>query len=140
VKRAADLSSRPPSKGAFTLIEVCVALLILGVALLGLMALQVRAVRSNAFSNSMTVASCVARNQIERLRARSSADWESVPDGTFSETIPYPPGQRTRMVLTREWEVETDANRIRNVSVLVSWNQGGDRHDVEMSTRIARRD
>jgi prepilin-type N-terminal cleavage/methylation domain-containing protein len=126
----------------FTLLEVVVAMLLLGIALVGLMALQIRSVRSNTFSNCMTVASCLARNQIESLRARSSADWDSLADGTFSEPVSDADldTRSTRMVYTREWKIDTDPDgRMRRVSVTVSWSQDGSPHHIDVSTKIAKR-
>ena len=121
---------------AFTLLEVVIAMLLLGIALLGLMGLQIRSVRSNAFSNYMTVASCFARNQVENLRADSSSDWGSIADGSFSDTI-----TDKGMVFSRQWVIQTDsADRIRDVSVTVSWDQDDQHHDVDMSTRITKRE
>jgi len=134
-----------PSHGGFTLLEVMVAMLLLAIALLGLMALQIRSVRSNAFSNCMTVASCFARNQIETLRSQSADDWDSLSDGTFTDTVRDidKDSGAARMVFTREWKIETDPNsngRIRNVSVAVSWRQDGHPHQIDVSTRIAKRE
>jgi len=138
VKRVAGLVSEVSGGRGFTLLEVVIAMLLLGIALLGLMALQIRSVRSNAFSNRMTVASCFARNQVETLRADSSADWESVTDGQFSETVPD--AGAAGMVFTRRWEIETDsADRMRDVSVTVSWNQDGGVHEIDVRTRIVKR-
>lgn len=132
-----------PGSDGFTLLEVIVAMLLLGIALLGLMALQIRSVRSNSFSNSMTVASCFARNQIETLRAQSADDWDSLSDGIFTETVTDidKDSGSARMVFTREWEIKTDPdNRMRDVFVTVSWRQDGQAHKIDVSTRIAKRE
>ena len=118
-------------------------MLLLGIALLGLMALQIRSVRSNAFSNRMTMASCLARNQVENLRAMSSVDWESVSDGRFTENVSDedPDTGAERMVYTREWEIRTNpAGRRRDVWVGVSWNQDGVPHQIDVNTRITKRE
>jgi type IV pilus modification protein PilV len=132
-----------PSHGGFTLLEVIVAMLLLGIALLGLMALQIRSVRSNSFSNCMTVASCFARNQIETLRSQSADDWDSLSDGTFTDTVTDidKDSGAARMVFTRQWKIETDPDdRMRDVSVTVSWRQDGHPHQIDVSTRIAKRE
>ena len=132
-----------PSHGGFTLLEVIVAMLLLGIALLGLMALQIRSVRSNSFSNCMTVASCFARNQVETLRSQSADDWDSLSDGTFTDTVTDidKDSGAARTVFTRQWKIETDPDgRIRGVSVTVSWRQDGRSHQIDVSTRIAKRE
>ena len=129
-------------QGAFTLLEVVVAMLLLSVALLGLMALQIRSVRSNSFSNAMTVATCFARNQIEKLRTQSADDWDSLDDGTFREIVRDTDvdSGAARMVFTREWEIATHMDRIRDVSVTVSWRQEGQPHKINVNTQIAKRE
>jgi len=133
--------SRKGSRG-FTLLEVVVAMLLLAIGLLSLMTLQIRAVHNNSFSNSLSVASCFARNQVEALRAASAANWNSVADGTFTNTVTdNDPGTgATRMVFTRQWQIQTHASgRMRDVSVAVSWNQDGRTHQTTVNTRIANR-
>ncbi len=124
----------------FTLLEVVVAMLLLAIGLLALMALQIRAVHNNSFGNSLSVASCFARNQVEALRAASAANWDSVADGTFIDTVTdQDPGTgTTRMVFTRQWQIQTQG-RMRDVSVAVSWNQDGRTHQTTVNTKIANR-
>ena len=139
----ARLAVRGVSGRGFTLLEVVVAMLLLVLVLGGLMALQIRSVRSNTFSNCLTVASSLARNQIESLRASSSADWDGLVDGTFTEPVSDTDldTQSVRMAYTREWKIETDPDgRMRRVSVTVSWNQDGIPHRFDASTKIAKRE
>jgi type IV pilus modification protein PilV len=136
VRRLAVLGNR-----AFTLLEVVIAMLLLGIALLALMALQIRSIQSNAFSNCLTVASCFARDQVETLRA---ATWDDIGDGTYSETVTDedPDTRSARMVFTRQWVVQTDPtdDRMKNVSVTVSWSQDGRPHQMSVNTRIVKRE
>jgi len=126
---------------AFTLLEVVIAMLLLGIALLALMALQIRSIQSNAFSNCLTVASCFARDQVETLRA---ATWDDIGDGTYLETVTDedPDTRSARMVFTRQWVVQTDPtdDRMKNVSVTVSWSQDGRPHQMSVNTRIVKRE
>jgi Tfp pilus assembly protein PilV len=118
-------------------------MLLLGIALLGLMALQIRSVRSNSFSNCMTVASCFARNQIEILRTQSADNWDSVEDGQFTDTVTDIDADSgaQRMVFTRQWEIKTGPHdRMRDVSITVSWRQDGRPHHINVDTRIAKRE
>lgn len=136
VRRLAGSGNR-----AFTLLEVVIAMLLLGIALLALMALQIRSIQSNAFSNCLTVASCFARDQVETLRA---ATWDDIGDGTYSETVTDedPDSRSARMVFTRQWVVQTDPtdDRMKNVSVTVSWSQDGRPHQMSVNTRIVKRE
>jgi type IV pilus modification protein PilV len=124
---------------AFTLLEVVIAMLLLGIGLLALMALQIRSIQNNVFSNCTTAACCFARDQVEKLRA---ASWGDTKDGTFSDMVTDvdPDTGATRMVFTRKWVIQTaSSNRLRDLSVTVSWNQDGRPHHIRMNTRIARR-
>lgn len=116
-------------------------MLLLGIALLALMALQIRSIQSNAFSNCLTVASCSARDQVETLRA---ATWDDIGDGTYSDTVTDedPDTRSARMVFTRQWVVQTDPtdDRMKNVSVTVSWSQDGRPHQMSVNTRIVKRE
>ncbi len=133
----------PRARGrGFTLLEVVVSMLLLGIGLLALIALQIRAVQSNSFSNCLTLASCVARNQVETLRTASAAGWDSVSDGTYTDTVvdTDPDTGVSRMAFTRQWVIETDpSGRRRNVSVTVSWDHDGRLHQTTVNTMIARR-
>ena len=53
----------------FTLLEVMIALVILSVGLLGLGALQLVAIKTNAFSSEMTYATMIAQQQAEILKS-----------------------------------------------------------------------
>jgi prepilin-type N-terminal cleavage/methylation domain-containing protein len=142
MKRDLFLKKRVSGHRAFTLLEVVVAMLLLAIGLLALVALQIRAIRSNSFSNGLTVASCFARNQVETLRAASAADWNSVTDGTFSEILrdTNPNTGATRRVFTRRLLIQTEpSGRMRTVSVTVSWNQDGRSHQTTIDTLIANR-
>lgn len=126
-------------KRAFTLLEVVIAMLLLGIGLLALMTLQIRSIRSNTFSNCLTLASSFARNEVEDLRSHS---WENIADGTVTETLRDMERETgaARMVFTRERFVQTDASgRLKDVTVTVSWEQDGRPHQIAVSTRIARR-
>ncbi|OGP81487.1 MAG: type IV pilus modification protein PilV [Deltaproteobacteria bacterium RBG_16_54_11] len=58
----------------FTLLEVMIALVILSVGLLGLGALQLVAIKTNAFSSEMTYATMIAQQQAEILKSLPFTD------------------------------------------------------------------
>ena len=61
-------------EGGFTLLEVMIALVILSVGLLGLGALQLVAIKTNAFSSEMTYATMIAQQQAEILKSLPFTD------------------------------------------------------------------
>jgi type IV pilus assembly protein PilV len=63
----------PPTAKGFTLIEVMVALFVLGVGLLGLAMLQTTGLRLNTHSYSRTQATYLAYDIIEKMRANVTA-------------------------------------------------------------------
>ncbi|MBW2058341.1 MAG: type IV pilus modification protein PilV [Deltaproteobacteria bacterium] len=135
-----ERNRRRSGRRGFTLLEVLIATVLLAVGLLALMTLQIQSIRNSAFSNSMTVASCLAQDEVERLRA---IPWKDLNDGTFSETVndTDPATGATRMVFGREWTIRTDGSgRIREILVTVSWHQHDRLHRITMATRIAKRE
>ncbi|EJN29329.1 type IV pilus modification protein PilV [Pseudomonas sp. GM78] len=73
---------RSRSKGAqegMTLIEVLVALLILGVALLGAAAVQLNALKYTDSARMTSQASFIAYDMLDRIRANAAADYTVTP-------------------------------------------------------------
>ncbi|MNN14902.1 hypothetical protein D3C81_1279850 [compost metagenome] len=70
--------SRTVQKG-MTLIEVLVALLILGVGLLGAAALQLNALKYTDSSRMSSQASFIAYDMMDRIRANATADYTVAP-------------------------------------------------------------
>jgi len=58
----------------FTILEVLIGVVILGIGLLGLIEMQVAAVTGNTSANLMSVATTLAQDQIEKLRNLSFTD------------------------------------------------------------------
>ena len=56
------------TSSGFTLLETLIALMVLTIGVLGMMAMQTTAIRSNAKASSMTIASNIASSQIEKFR------------------------------------------------------------------------
>lgn len=62
---------RKEMEGGFTLVETMAALLLFGIGLLGIMAMQVVATRGNKDAHDLTVATSMAEWWMERLRTES---------------------------------------------------------------------
>ena len=77
----------PSSQAGFSLIEVVVAILILGVALVALTEGVTAALSSSKTSERQTTAAQLAAGQIETLRATGSYD-DGESDGDFGDEFP----------------------------------------------------
>ncbi|RLB04963.1 MAG: hypothetical protein DRG83_03640 [Deltaproteobacteria bacterium] len=67
------------NRNGFTLLEVMIAFVILAIGLLGLAALQIVAVKGNAFSSEMTFASMLAQQKLEELK---NIDFDNLTNGS----------------------------------------------------------
>ena len=75
----------------FTLLEVLIALLILSIGLLGLAALQTTSLRSNQMANMRTLATYLAYEMTDRMRANHDGvdlGQYTIPAGTAPATSP----------------------------------------------------
>jgi type IV pilus modification protein PilV len=101
----------------FTLLEVMIALVILAVGLLGLAALQLVAVKSNAFSSEMTYATMLAQQHAEVLKSLPFTDTK-LTQGSHTE-----PGSSKGVQYTVTWNVTDNvpATDMKSVNVTVQW-------------------
>ena len=74
--------------GGFSLVEVMVAILILGIALVGLVEGVNTALLSNKDSEAQTSAALLAAGQIEALRADASGIEDGEKEGDFGDELP----------------------------------------------------
>jgi len=124
----------------FTLIEVMVALAILGFGLLTLAAMQLNAMTQGSAGRHTGDASAIARSYLEQVHrldwatlttARDNGPWTNVfwpsAPSTVNVTVEMPGGgaTATEHSYNLTWNV-TDINAcLRDVEVRVSWNEEG---------------
>lgn len=96
----------------FTLIEILVALVILGVSLLALAGLMVTTTRNNASAGQVTEAATLAQDKLEELRA---IPWDRVVSGQDQRT------GSTGIRFGRNWNVAANGN-IKTITITVSWS------------------
>src|SRR4030042_2282080 len=87
----------------FTLLEVMIALVILSVGLLGVCALQLVAIKTNAFSSEMTYATMIAQQQAEILK---SLPFTNTNLDAATESDPHTPeggGKGVHAPIGRTW-------------------------------------
>jgi type IV pilus assembly protein PilV len=117
------------SKG-FSLIEVLVALVLLGVGLLGIARLQVISVRGNFFSSSLMQATYIAQDRLEFLR-NLPFDSNQLIATRYNEAIPAIAG----IAYSGEYTItDTVANELKTIAYTVTWNDGTN-HRITFTTR-----
>jgi type IV pilus assembly protein PilV len=119
-----------PTDG-FTLIEVMIALVVMSIGLTALAAVQISAIRGNAFSKRMTTAVSIADAKMEQIKNGSYASIINEPDTQVSQS---------NMNFTRRVTV-TPNNPLVNtktVNVTVSWLDGSKPHSVPITTIVSQ--
>jgi prepilin-type N-terminal cleavage/methylation domain-containing protein len=119
---------RKKQKG-FTLVEILIALALSLVGLMGLMALQLLAVRSNANSRNFAEATALAQEKIESLQSTSYVSIAAATESNLGAT----PGA-TLTPYTRITTV-ADNGSYKTISVAVSWSddyRAGKTHAVTL--------
>lgn len=122
------------NKRGFTLIEVMIAIFLLAVALLGLVSVTTTVIKGNSFSETMTMATTLAKDKMEELKNTAydnlgpSTDYAS-SDGIFGAGAFY----------TRTATIGAEANNMKAISVTVTWNWLTLNHNVTLNTLRAKK-
>jgi len=115
----------------FTLLEVMFATTILAIGMLALATMQLNAIRANAFGNEMTVATCLAQTQIERMKCVH--DVTTLCSG--GEAGPIDLKENPGGIFNRFWTVEAGPTAdSRSVTVTVAWSSGLGDHRIKLET------
>jgi prepilin-type N-terminal cleavage/methylation domain-containing protein len=134
------LERHDPVSG-FTLVEVLIALAILGVGILALSAMQVEALQQGSAGRHTADASATARSYLEQVHrldwgtlttARDNGPWTNVFWSGASDTVNVGvdvPGAgnvtSTEHAYDVRWTVTDVTTCLRDVQVRVSWNEEG---------------
>ena len=119
------------SKG-FSLIEVLVGLVLLGVGLLGIAKLQVISIRGNFFSNSLMQATYIAQDRLESLRNLPFTSTQLV-ENSYNDGPTTTPG--SDIAYSRGYTVaDTIPNELKTIAYTVTWNDGTN-HRIAFTTR-----
>jgi len=121
---------RKRSSSGFTLVEIMMALSLLGIGLLSLAAMQITAMKYGARGRHLTKAAAIAEVQLETLMRQrwtnlaTTGGWTAAV--TTNETIQAGTNQ-TEQAYSVSWRIaDVDATRTRSVDVRVQWaEQGG---------------
>ena len=115
----------------FTLIEIMIALVVMSIGLTALAAVQISAIRGNAFSKRMTTAVSIADEKIEQIKSIPYAN--IISESSIQIT-------QSNMNFTRQVTV-TDNSPLpnsRKVEVVVTWSEGSKSHSVPITTIVSQ--
>ncbi len=115
----------------FTLIEIMVALVVMSIGLTALAAVQISAIRGNAFSKRMTTAVSIADEKLEQIKSMPYVDIVSESSTQITQSD---------MNFTRQVTVTNNiplANT-KTINVTVNWSEGSKSHSVPFTTIVSR--
>jgi len=114
------------NNNGFTLIEIMIAILILVIALFGVAGVTVSVIKGNAFGKEVTSATTLAQDKMEELK---NTAYGSIASGGDTDSI-----------YARTWAVTSDSPiaGTTTIVVTVSWNRGGNTHNVTLRTIVAQ--
>jgi type IV pilus assembly protein PilV len=119
-----------PADG-FTLIEVMIALVVMSIGLTALAAVQISAIRGNAFSKRMTTAVSIAEARMEQIK-----------NGSYASIIPESAIQVTQsnMNFTRQVAVTNNSPlaNTKTINVTVSWSERSKSPSVPITTIVSQ--
>jgi type IV pilus assembly protein PilV len=115
----------------FTLIEIMIALVVMSIGLTALAAVQISAIRGNAFSKRMTTAMSIADGKMEQVKNGSYA---SIISESAIQVI------QSNMIFTRQVTVTNNSPlaNTKTVNVTVSWSEGSKSHAVPITTIVSQ--
>ena len=118
--------SQMNSERGITLLEVLIAMIILGFSLLLLLNMAMVALDGNDWSNKTTIATQMLQEKLEQLRSVANTGLAS--------------GSDTAAGFARTWTVTNAGNHLRKVSVNVTWEDVKAREHVDSMTALIRTD
>lgn len=127
MKRAAK-TSRGMGEAGFTLLEILITVSILAIGILAVASMQMAAIQGNDLAGDLSVATCVATDQMEKLIQEPYDDI-----ATAGSPV-------TRGIYTINWSVAEDAvyDNTKTVTLVVSWTLRGIPKSVTIQRVIPR--
>ncbi len=108
----------------FTLLEILVALAIFAFGILAVASMQMHAIRANNFSDTLTEATTLASDRMEKFMALNYGD----PDLDLGAHAPVTIGHHTI-----SWNVvDGPMADTKRVSISVTWSERGSQRSVQM--------
>lgn len=123
----------------FSLIEVLISFLLLGIGALGLTKLQVYMERKSEYAIHSIEALRLAENKLEWFRTRGASDaLSTISNASFASIMT---GSSTAGAYTVEWEVPaaTVSGSLKTITITSSWqDRMGETQSVELKTMISQ--
>lgn len=120
------------NENGFTLVELLVTIILVGVVFSGLSSIFIGIQRAQVQTSYLESATYAAQRQIESLRNSSFNNLTPGVDIDFSDSLPDTlPGDSTGNVVVSEPQPG-----LRRVDVTVSYDYGGQSRDVQLSSLI----
>jgi type IV pilus assembly protein PilV len=119
------------ARGAFTLLEVMIALGILALGLLAIAAMQIHAMRGGAHGRFVTQAASIARSQLEVFQRLPFDDAQLAATGgwtapqAIARVVQANPADQTEQVYNLQWRI-ADLNAgptLKAIDVRVTWSE-----------------
>ncbi|MFH1090486.1 MAG: prepilin-type N-terminal cleavage/methylation domain-containing protein [Pseudomonadota bacterium] len=127
-------SYRKVRRGGFSLIEVLVAVIVVGVGFLAAASMQGTSVGGNSRSALLTTATYLAEDKIEELRNRAYIAIDAIgsPENQI-DGLGHAGG-----LFSRSWTVlnDTPGRLMKTISVTVTWQERGAGHRLVMTTIV----
>jgi type IV pilus assembly protein PilV len=133
---------KTPHSNGFTLVEFLVAILIIGIGILGLTGLQVTAMKGNLGSKNLTTANVLAERKMEGFKNTPFASLAPVtnhadPDNPLNSNglgSPY-----SGRIFNRFWTVQPygGSSNMKQITVTISWPEGGRTRSTSLDTIIS---
>lgn len=102
-----------------------ISLVVLGIGLLSVAAMQISSIEGNSGANHITRATVVVEN---RLDVYKSMDYAAIQNGSGTDGI---------YTWTTTVQANVPVNKLKTVTVDVSWKIGGRNHSISFGTIIA---
>ncbi len=116
-----------------SLIEILIAIAIFSIGILAVAQLQISNIRNNTSGNITTLATMLARQQMETLKAEG--DVTTLADGADPNN-PIDENGNAGGIFTRSWIVTNPlcGSTSRHLAVTVSWNRQGQNRSVVLTS------
>jgi prepilin-type N-terminal cleavage/methylation domain-containing protein len=120
---------RKRQSSGFTLVEIMIALTLLGIGLLSLAAMQLTAMQYGSRGRHMTKAAALAEERMEILMRTRWNDAALAPTGGWTDPdvkteLVQGPTDATEQTYEVCWQIaDVDASRTRSIDVRVQWSE-----------------